>query len=344
VTAPGVFSVGAAGSVGTSSGTSFDVTSVSRTWAPGELLVVVFAADPGFGGTISLGESTGNFGPFGPPDFWDAQNGTGSAGVHTAAAWAACTTAFTGSTDVAASHPDAIARAEALLVVTGADGTTPMRGSATGLGAAGVSLDAGPVFDGLALLLTGWEDTGGQVMTPAISGGSGWTPVSPDLSAIVGTGFGAPTSNISVGWAAWTKNGADPAAEAASMSATTPDGARMAAVGLVFAGAAVPATTADAGSAAGAGGAPAPAIALGVLAAAGWPPAAGAAPQPAAEAAAGALPAAAAATGAAPQPRVLAAGGSAAPLLTGVTAGPPQSGWTAQPPHGRWSARPPAAR
>ena len=319
------------GSDKTADATFVSAATSSRTWTPGDLLVCQFATDPAFGGTVTISEQTGNFGPFSAP--LDVQWGTGTAGVRTVAGWCACTTGFTGPASVYVAHPPATARAAWLSHVTGADGATPARGSATSLGPGPtgltVSLDPGAAFDALAVLLAGLETTGGAALdwTPP----DGWAPVTPDLSATAGTSGGSPTSNVAVGWVAAAKTGVDAGGGGDSVTlALTGPSCSMAIAALVFAAAPVVAATAPAGLAPVVATAPAPTVATvpAATASAGLAAAAASAPSPAV--AIGAVARPATATAAAPPPRVQDAATVA--LLSGLAARPPRTGWAARAP------------
>jgi hypothetical protein len=218
-----VFVFGVAGGTKTT-GTSLGITYPSRTWAVGDILVVLLAMDPaagavGFGGASS-GVPPANFGAWSANV--DIAQGSGTSGVRSVAAWCMCTTAFTGSFSANAYHPSATARALLTGAVTGCDGTTPVRGSNTGSSSTFLSVAAtaaaGAAFDAVAVLLGGFEQPNAASMTYGTP--SGWVVQTVAASA-TGTTGAANASNISVAYAAYTKSGVA-GSEQVTLAVTSP--------------------------------------------------------------------------------------------------------------------------
>ena len=186
------------------SATTLTATAGSKAWSAGDYLVAHLAMDPS-AGTISFGAVT-NFGA------WSTNveftNGSGTSGVRSAVAYCKCTTGFTSTVPVVATFPTAAAQVLSLFSVTGADGTTPVRGSSgtSGLGGS-ISATAGNNFDGTVLQMPGIEGPSGTVINWGST--SGWTNGANSATS-VGTSGSGSASNISAGYCTYTAAGVAP--------------------------------------------------------------------------------------------------------------------------------------
>src|SRR5580765_844180 len=208
------------------SGTTLTATAGSKTWSAGDYLVAHLAIDPS-AGTVSFGAVT-NFGAWATNV--EFTNGSGTSGARSAVAYCKCTTGFTSTAPVVATFPAAAAQVLSLFSVTGADGTTPVRGSSGTAGLGGtISATAGNNFDGAVLQMPGIEGPSGT----SISWGStaGWTSGANSATS-AGTTGGGSASNISAGYCVYTAAGVTPGGGGVFSGTTT---GTLASVVLLFA-------------------------------------------------------------------------------------------------------------
>lgn len=176
------------------------INTPGMTMAVGDIALVVFACDPA-AGSVTVADSGGKLGTFTVEQ--DLANGSGTSGVRIVVAWSFCTTAGTAQATV--THPSLAARIVRILKIAGADQTTPVVDSDSSTSAApSMTPVAGDV---LAISMVGLEGVGAaQVNT--LTGQTGFT-AETTTTATDGTSGGGGASNITTGFASWSKDPAN---------------------------------------------------------------------------------------------------------------------------------------
>ena len=168
----------------------------------GDVVLCVLCLDPA-SGTVSFAKTFGTSTIGTITVEQDLANGSGASGVRIAVAWAFVTGA--GTCALTATHPTATAKTIGICKVSGCDGTAPIFDSDSSTSAApGLTP---PANDVLAISFVGLEGVGAaQVNT--LTGQTGFSAEAASTTTF-GTSGGSGASNISVGYASWSKDPAN---------------------------------------------------------------------------------------------------------------------------------------
>ena len=176
-------------------GTTLTLQTFSAAYGVGDVLVAHLAMDPATGPVTFSAPILGTWTAWTTEQ--DIAQGSGTSGVRSIVAWCVSLAAISGNPNVPVTHPSVTARAGRVLQVTGADSTTPVRGSSSfataTFGSPTTTAAAGATFDGMWLLIPGFEAATGGSVTYSVP--SGWTAGSSSVMA--GTSGGAAATNIS---------------------------------------------------------------------------------------------------------------------------------------------------
>lgn len=168
----------------------------------GDVLLAVLFMDPA-AGAVSFAKASGTATLGTINVIQDLANGSGTSGVRIVVAWAFVTGA--GTAALTATHPSATARVIGIAHVSGCDQTTPIFDSDSSTSSAPSMTP--PVNDVLAMSLVGLEGVGAaQVNT--LTGQTGFSAEATTTTTF-GTSGGGGASNISGGYASWSKDPAN---------------------------------------------------------------------------------------------------------------------------------------